>query len=297
MKTAVSIAMKTALAVCLFAPALLSADTKTADEIMTASDRAYRGAFSTAIIKVQLTTCRYALKDNTVSCREKPRISVLEAVEKKRGADRKDSQSIVLVLQPVSDKGVGMLTYEYYDNSKDNDILLYLPALGKTRRIVSGGAGNEDGGSFFGSEFFVDDTQLRKIEQYTYKLLRDDTHDGRAVWVVESTPTAKRAARTQYGKVQLWIDKERKLIVREDIFNKAGKLYRQRINSQFTLVDGVWLAKRQVMKNLLTQRMTVLSNLSAAYNRDVPEDVMSERSLTDMTFRERALSTMRGKSN
>ncbi len=294
MNTAVSIALKAALGVCLLAPLSLSADGPGADDVMKASDRAYRGAFSTAIVKVQLTTCRYALKNNTIGCREKPRISVLEAVEKKRGADRKDSQSIVLVLQPVSDKGVGMLSYEYYDVNKDNDILLYLPALGKARRIVSGGAGNEDGGSFFGSEFFVDDTQLRKIEQYTYRTVRDDTYEGRPVWVVEATPTAKRATRTQYGKIHLWVDKERKLIVREDIFNKAGKLYRQRLNTQYTQVDGVWLAKRQVMKNLLTQRMTVLSNLSAAYDRNVPDDVMSERSLTDVTFRERALAAMRG---
>lgn len=296
MNTAISIALKAVLGVCLLASFPLVASDPSADEVMKASDRAYRSAFKTAIIKVQLTTCRYALKNNTIGCRDKARISVLEAVEKKRGADRKDSQSIVLVLQPVSDKGVGLLSYEYYDINKDNDILLYLPALGKTRRIVSGGAGNEDGGSFFGSEFFVDDTLLKKIEQYAYRTVRDDVYEGRSVWVVESTPTAKRTARTQYGKVHLWIDKQRKLIVREDIFNKAGKLYRQRINSQFTLVDGVWLAKRQVMKNLLTERMTVLSNLSAAYDRDVPDDVMSERSLTDVTFRERALATMRGQT-
>jgi hypothetical protein len=200
----------------------------------------------------------------------------------------------VLVLQPVSDKGVGLLSYEYYDVNKDNDILLYLPALGKARRIVSGGAGNEDGGSFFGSEFFVDDTQLKKIEQYNFRTVRDDVYEGRPVWVVESTPTAKRASRTQYGKVQLWVDKDRKLIVREDILNKAGKLYRQRLNTQYTQVDGVWVAKRQVMKNLLTQRMTVLSNQSVAYDREVPDEVMSERSLTDLTFRARALAEMRG---
>ena len=294
MNNTVSIARKTALGACLLASFSLSADGAGADEVMKASDRAYRGAFSTAIVKVQLTTCRYALKDNKIGCREKPRISMLEAVEKKRGADRKDSQSIVLVLQPVADKGVGMLSYEYYDINKENDILLYLPALGKARRIVSGGAGNEDGGSFFGSEFFVDDTQLKKIEQYTFRTVRDDVYEERPVWVIESTPTAKRAKRTQYGKVHLWVDKDRKLIVREDIFNKAGKLYRQRLNTQYVQVDGVWLAKRQVMKNLLTQRMTVLSNQSAAYNREVPDEVMSERSLTDLTFRERALAAMRG---
>jgi len=296
MKTPVSVALRLALGICLFASLPLSAESVNPDEIMKASDRAYRGAFTTALIKVQLTTCRYAVKNDAISCREKPRISVLEAVEKKWGADKKDSHSIAMVLQPVPDKGVGMLTYEYYDGDKENDVLLYLPALGKTRRVVSGGGGNEDGGSFFGTEFFVDDTQLRKIDQYTYTFLHDDVYEGRPVWVIEATPNAKRSGKTQYGKSQVWIDKERKLIVREDIFNKAGKFYRQRLNTLYTRVDGVWVAKRQTMKNLQTQRVSVISNLSAAYNRDVPNDLVSERSLTDVTYRERELTTLRSQA-
>lgn len=296
MKSTIFNARKATLVICLFAPLVLHAEEKSAEEIIKLHDQKNRAMFNTALIKAQLATCRFTIKDNVIACVEKPRISVMEAVEKKRGIDLKDSESLVQMQQPVSDKGVGMLTYEHHDSNKDNDILLYLPALGKTRRIVSGGSGNEDGGSFFGSEFYVDDTQYKKIEMYTYKNLRDDVFEGRPVWVLDSTPNAKRAKRTQYGKAHLWIDKERKLIVREDIFNKAGKLYRQRVNSQFTLVDGVWLAKRQVMKNLLTKRMTVLTSLSAAYNREVPEAVLSERSLTDLTFRARAIEAMRGQT-
>lgn len=292
MNTIVSTAMTIALGLALAAPLSLHADTNTPDEIMKASDRAYRGAFTTALIKVQLTTCRYAVKNEATSCRDKPRVSLLEAVEKK-AADRRDSRSIALVLQPASDKGVGMLTYEYFDANKENDVLLYLPALGKTRRVVSGGGGNEDGGSFFGTAFFVDDTQLMKVDQFTYRMIGDNTYEGRPVWVIEATPNARRAAKTQYGKLQVWVDKERKLIVRQDIYTKAGKFYRQRLNSQYTRVDGVWIAKRQTMKDMATQRMSVISNLSAAYNRDVPADLVAERSLTDVTYRERELAALR----
>ncbi len=296
MNTMVSTALRVILGISLIAPLPLLADNMGVNDIMKASDQAYRGAFTTALIKVQLTTCRYSVKGEAISCREKPRISVLEAVEKKWGSDQKDSHSIALVLQPVSDKGVGMLTYEYCNGSKENDVLLYLPALGKTRRVVSGGGGNEDGGSFFGTEFFVDDTQLRKIEQYTYKMIRDDVYEGRPVWVIEATPSAKRAGKTNYGKTQVWVDKGRKLIVREDIYNKAGKFYRQRLNTQYAQVDGVWIAKRQTMKNLLTQRISVINNLSAAYNREVPNELISERSLTDVTYRERELAALRSQA-
>lgn len=265
----------------------------TATDIMKSSDDMYRKAFTTAVIKVKLSTCRYVVAHGGMNCKESPRVTVLEVGEKKWGADKKDSRAISLVLQPVTDKGIGMLTYEYADSDRENDVLLYLPALEKVRRVVSGGDGNEDGGSFFGTEFFVDDTQLKKVDDYTYTLIGDDVQDGRPVWVVESTPTEKRARKTQYGKSRLWVDKERKLILREDIYNRAGKMYRQRLNKDFALIDNVWIARQQTMNNLSTNRITLIQNLSAAYNNDVPDELMSERSLTDFTFKEKILATLR----
>jgi hypothetical protein len=265
----------------------------TATDIMKSSDDMYRKAFTTAVIKVKLSTCRYVVAHGGMHCKESPRVTVLEVGEKKWGADKKDSRAISLVLQPVTDKGIGMLTYEYADSDRENDVLLYLPALEKVRRVVSGGDGNEDGGSFFGTEFFVDDTQLKKVDDYTYTLVGEDVQDGRPVWVVESTPTEKRARKTQYGKSRLWVDKERKLILREDIYNRAGKMYRQRLNKDFALIDNVWIARQQTMNNLSTNRITLIQNLSAAYNKDVPDELMSERSLTDFTFKEKILATLR----
>jgi hypothetical protein len=265
----------------------------TAADIMKSSDDMYRKAFTTAVIKVKLSTCRYVVGGGGTNCKEQPRVTVLEVGEKKWGAEKKDSRAISLVLQPVTDKGIGMLTYEYAESDRENDVLLYLPALEKVRRVVSGGDGNEDGGSFFGTEFFVDDTQLKKVDDYTYTMVGEEVQDGRPVWVIESTPTEKRARKTQYGKSRLWVDKERKLILREDIYNRAGKLYRQRLNKDFALIDNVWIARQQTMNNLSTNRITVIQNLSAAYNKEVPDELMTERSLTDFTFKEKILATLR----
>jgi hypothetical protein len=292
MKFAIGAHLRTAaMGAMLAMPAISYA--MTATDIMKSSDDMYRKAFTTAVIKVKLSTCRYVVAHGGMNCKESPRVTVLEVGEKKWGADKKDSRAISLVLQPVTDKGIGMLTYEYADSDRENDVLLYLPALEKVRRVVSGGDGNEDGGSFFGTEFFVDDTQLKKVDDYTYTLIGEDVQDGRPVWVVESTPTEKRARKTQYGKSRLWVDKERKLILREDIYNRAGKMYRQRLNKDFALIDNVWIARQQTMNNLSTNRITLIQNLSAAYNKDVPDELMSERSLTDFTFKEKILATLR----
>lgn len=291
MKSPIAAVVRVAATGALLTP--LSLFAMPANEIMKMSDEVYRKAFTTAIVKVQLSTCKYVLNNGGMACKEKPRVTVLEVGEKKWGADKKDSRAISLVLQPVTDKGVGMLTYEYADSDKENDVLLYLPALEKVRRVVSGSDGNEDGGSFFGTEFFVDDTQLKKLDDYNYTVIGEEVQDNRPVWVIESVPTEKRARKTQYGKSRLWVDKERKLILREDIYNRAGKLYRQRLNRDFALIDNVWIARQQTMNNRATSRITVIQNLSVAYNKEVPDDLMTERSLTDFTFKEKILATLR----
>ncbi|HEU5133663.1 MAG TPA: outer membrane lipoprotein-sorting protein [Steroidobacteraceae bacterium] len=261
-------------------------------EIMKQVDDVARKSFTTAVVKTQLSTCKYDNGGQGLRCKEKPRVVVLEVGEKKYGDGNKDARSIALVLQPITDKGIGMLRYEYYDPARDNENMLYLPALGKVRRLVSG-SDNEDGGAFFGTEFFADDAQARKVEEYTYNILREEPYDGRPAWVIEVTPTQERARKTAYGKLIVWVDKERNLYLKEDIYNRSGKFYRQRLYRKYTQIDDVWVARQQTMNNLSTGRITSIDNISVTYHKDVPDELLTERSLTDFTFRERNLALLR----
>jgi hypothetical protein len=276
---------------CLLVPLRLPA-AMNGPEIMKMVDDVNRKAFNTAVVKTQLSTCKYEKSDSGIRCKDKPRVVVLEVGEKKYGDDNRDGKSIALVLEPISDKGVGMLRYEYYEANRDNENFLYLPALGKVRRLVSG-SDNEDGGAFFGTEFYGDDAQARKIKEFTYQLLREETYDDRPTWVIEVTPTTERARKTAYGKLVVWVDQERKIYLKEDIYNRAGKLYRQRLYRKYTLIDNVWLSRSQTMNNLATNRITSIDNISVTYHREVPDEVLTERSLTDFTFRERNLALLR----
>lgn len=291
MKRILTLAVRAVALGCLALPA--SSYARTGLDVMKTVDQVSRQSFTSAVVKTQLSTCKYRVERGVMTCREKPRVTVLEVGEKKYGAQKRDSRSIALVLQPIGDKGVGMLTYEYADVERENDVLLYLPALSKVRRLVSGGEGNEDGGSFFGSEFFVDDVQLKKIEEFTFNILREDVQENRPAWVVEAVPTEARARRTTYQKLVLWIDKERNLILREDLFNRSGRLFKQRLNRDYALIDNVWIARQQTMNNLLNNRITSIENISATYNKDVPDELFTERSLTDFSFREKNLGVLR----
>ncbi|TVZ38740.1 outer membrane lipoprotein-sorting protein [Alteromonadaceae bacterium 2753L.S.0a.02] len=261
--------------------------------IMLQVNNTNRQSFDSAIVKIQLSTCRYAVSEGRMGCREEPRVTVLEAGEKKYGDKNEDSRTITVVLEPVSDKGVGMLTYQYFEPDKDNDVWLYLSVLGKVKRLVSSEGGGEDGGSFFGTEFCVDDVALRKVYDYKYEFLREDNYKGNDVWVIESIPNEARSKKTSYGRLVTWVDKERSIPLKVNMYNKYGKLYKQHLYQQYELTHGVWISKKQTMNNVISRRVTTVNNLFVAYNKSVSDEFLTQRSLTDYAFREKQLADLR----
>ena len=259
-------------------------------EIIKTVEKTNRESFNSSMMKIKISTFRYRVDKGVTRSTETPRISVIETILKKYGNNNGDSRTVSIVLEPIKDKGISMLTFEYQDVNKDNDVWLYLSALGKVKRLVS----SEDGdGSFFGSEFSVEDMTIRKTEDYTYNFIQEDIYDGRPVWVIESIPTRTKASKSKYGKIVSWIDKERYIVLKENLYDKNLKLFKQQTRSSIEQVDKVWVARQTVMNNLNSRRMTDLRVISTAYNVEIPDEFLTQRTLTDFSFRERNLTRLR----
>lgn len=263
-----------------------------AKEIMVKVDNVLRFSYTTTIQNVKLSTSKYVIRDQKIRLSEEPRVKLIQSVEKKGyGKDKKDSRSIAIILEPISDKGVGTLAYEYDDSNKNADTWIYLPALAKVKRIVSTQS-DTNSGSFFGSEFSMEDMENKKNDDFTYKILREEVYEQRPVWVIESTPTLNKAKKSRYGKIISWVDKERYIVLREDMYNHSKNLYKQLNRMNLILIDKVWLAKRVTMNNLLTRRITFMDLESAAFNINVSDEFLTQRTLTDFSFREKNLSVI-----
>lgn len=76
----------------------------------------------------------------------------------------------------------------------DDDMWIYLPALKKTRRLVS----DNKRDSFVGSDLTFGDLIGHKPADWTSTLLREETLDGKAVYVIESLPKDE-AVKSQTG--------------------------------------------------------------------------------------------------
>lgn len=286
-----------ALALTLtLAPTLTFAAPK-ADEIMEKVDFAARKAFSTQIATVRITTCKYTVVEGAVKCSERPRVVLAENTKKVTITDGLYNDASLSVLRdPVADRGSSLLVYEYGQRGKPNDNWLYLPALGKVNRVISS---DDQGGSVFGSEFSVETTEnpeARKLHEYTYEVLEETTHEGRPVWVVELTPTPEKARITPYTKVVVWVDQETYLTLKEDMY-RGERVHKQRTQSELKQIDGVWVATRVIMNNLSSSRISLMAKLAMRHNVEVDDAFLTQRALTDMSFRERNLARFRAELN
>ncbi|CAM4025486.1 outer membrane lipoprotein-sorting protein [Bordetella tumulicola] len=278
-------------------PVLGVAAEESAQAIMEKVDHATRKSFDTQLAFVKITTCKYTVVKGSVQCTERPREVVAENTKKVRienGLFYDNSLSIQR--DPISDRGTSLLVYEYGERGRANDNWIYLPALGKINRVI---ANDDEAGSVFGSEFSVESTEnpeARKVYEYTYKILDEVKQDGRDAWVIELLPTPEKARTTSYTKVVAWIDKKTYLTLKEDLY-RGAKVHKQRTQSGIKEVDGVYVTTIAIMNNLTTSRISQMAKLSMRHNIPVNDEFLTQRALTDFSFRERNLAQFRAALN
>ncbi|MGK5091606.1 outer membrane lipoprotein-sorting protein [Deltaproteobacteria bacterium TL4] len=248
---------------------------------------------NTEISLQELITCRYATKGRKLVCAEKPRVKVIESIRKDYGERGKDIRSLSIIQSPASERGIGFLQYDYEALDQDTDQWMYLSAMGKVRRIVSGNDDEPKQGSFFGSEFGYEDMEQMHVEDYTYKILNSETYLKRPTWVIEAVPTPKQARKSNYSKSVSWIDKERFLMLKAMLYNRQGKNVKRVSVRGIEQVDGIWVMREFNVNNLETKRLSTMKVQKIAYNIPVDDAFLTQRALTDGAFRENHLQTLR----
>ena len=282
-----------ALAGLSLAPAI-SAQDLNGREIMELVDEAQRATSDSAFNRMQLSTCKFGIRESRITCAERARVKALESVGKNYGLNLKDTKSITIVLEPAAERGIGMLSFAYDDSSRDNETWLYLSALGRVKRIASGSSDDDtEPASVFGSEFTTEDTETGKLEEYEINVLEETTESGRDVWKIEMIPNEERARKSRYSKTISYIDKERYVGLRIEMFDQYGKEVKRLLASRVELINDVWVARSLTMMNLVTNRLSNMAILEINTGIDVDDEFLTQRTLTDVAFRETELQKLR----
>ena len=158
-----------------------------------------------------------------------------------------DKKMMMWFLSPADVKGSSFFKIE--NDDKDDDMWIYLPALGKVRRIAS----SATHGSFMGSDFTYEDMGDRNIRDYTYKILKSETIEGKPCWVIESNP--KSGVSTDYSKIISWIWKDEYCAVKEESYNKKRTLKKIK-TVEMVKIKSYWVPKRFLMNDLSANHKT-----------------------------------------
>ena len=263
-------------------------------EIMQRVDDNQRRISDSAFNRMRLSTCQYGVSDGRITCAERPRVKALESVGKNYGPALRDTRGITIVLEPADERGIGMLSYTYDDPQQDNETWLYLSALGRVKRIASGNSDDDtEPASLFGSEFTTEDTDTGKLDEYEYQLVGEGSESDRAVWIVEAVPNAERARKTRYARTVSYVDQERFVVLRADMYDRYDNEIKRLIASRVEQVNGVWLARSVTMMNLVTNRLSNMAFVEINTGVTVADEFLTQRTLTDVAFREAGLQTLR----
>ena len=297
------IAAVSTLSLCLYvSPMTARADEAqqelTPRQVAEKFDYVLRLAHQSLISKFKMSTCKYKFKNKQMRCVEKPRVRTVENVLKNFGDD---VRALSVLVAPARDKGIGMLAYEYYDTQKDNDAWMYLPALNKIKRIVASRE-SADGGAYFGTEYFIEDLQSRKLDNYTYKILSKENlrvvelnkgYVERPTYVLEWTPTAHHLKTTNYGKLVTWIDAERFIHLKSDMYDHNHVIYKKHTVKDVQYFKQKWMPRQITMNNVMADRVTVMVRSDIVFDLPVDDEYFTQRTLTDFAFRERHLNKYR----
>ena len=190
-----------------------------------------------------------------------------------------DTYTIMFFVSPADVKDTGFLTYDYDDDTKDDDQWLYLPALKKTKRIAS----TDKSGSFMGSDFTYADMTDRKLDYYDYTLMQETDVDGVPVWQIESIPnTEKEIEETGYTKSIVFVRKDNYVVIRAVSWVKKGKRLKYFEVKKLEKIDGIWTPTEMHMttkKGKTTIHKTVLLVHDVRYNQKLDDDLFSVRRL------------------
>jgi hypothetical protein len=192
-----------------------------------------------------------------------------------RGNGETGDRTLVRFLSPGDIKSTGLLVWEH--PSAEDERFLYLPALGRVRRI----AGSEKQESFVGSDLSYEDIGGRSVEEYSYAFAARDASwqaDGRSypAWLLESRAKDKEA---RYPRAVSLVRKDNFVVVEADLFNRRNEREKRYEVRRLERIDGVWTAMHVVMTNETQKTRTELIVASAKYNAGLSEADFSRRAL------------------
>lgn len=191
--------------------------------------------------------------------------------------DKADNRySFFRFLEPADVKGTGFLSIE--SPNKEDDRWLFLPILGKSRRISS----NEKSDRFMGSDFTYEDLERTNLIDFNYELMEDVSIDGESCYqinVVANNPTTTKES--GYSKRIYYVHKNHYQVIKIDFYNKKEQLSKVLIAKDIKKVAGTGFLRAHYLEmlNIKSKHKSVLNFTEFKINSDIKKEIFTVRNL------------------
>ena len=185
--------------------------------------------------------------------------------------DAKRLKQLIRFTSPADIEGTGFLSFEKDDEASEQ--FLYLPALRRTRRIVS----SQKDHRFVNTDFTYEDMERMRVEDYAHTISGEEKKHGRDCWILESRPKGKTDS--QYSLVKSWVAKEIYIPLFVEYYSKKGKLIKEYSVAKLEKIQKILTEIEVVMTDLEREHRTLIKVKDIRYNSNLPDDTFTRRNL------------------
>jgi hypothetical protein len=209
-----------------------------------------------ADLSMEITNSRGATRERSIVQIRK----VEEGVEKK----------LMFFTAPSDVKNTGFLSISY-SSDKEDDQMIYLPALKRVKRIASSSKND----SFMGSDFTYDDMGARNPNKDTHTIIKEEVVKNVECYVVESVPLIQEGDIT---KTVNWIAKDGSFGLKKE-FYQGNTLMKTLVINEMSTIDSIVVITDMVMVNNDKGTQTRITMNNVSFNNNFSDSLFSERQL------------------
>lgn len=179
-----------------------------------------------------------------------------------------NKKSFTEYLSPAREQGTKMLKLE-------DALWIYSPSTDRTIQISGHMLRQSVMGSDLSYEDMMDDRKLSEV--YSAIVSGNEIIEGRNTKVLELTAKVDDAA---YYSQKIWIDAERFVPLKQEMFAKSGQLLKRTTLSDVKQVQGRWFPMSMVYKDMLKEgEGTEFRLKSVKFNQSIPEYMFTKAAL------------------
>ena len=159
---------------------------------------------------------------------------------------------------------------------REGDLWMFFPDAEEIIKI-SGHMLNQ---GMMGSDFSYQDIMEsdKLTDLYNFEVVREEEIEGRLCYVLEGI--AREGVKVSYYRRVSWIDKERFIGLKEELYTQSGRLLKETKVNEVQEIEGRWIPIDSVMENKLRKNTyTGFKIINIDFNPEIPEETFTLQNL------------------